>query len=342
MSPRQTLNNVQLSTDPLFSEVADRAYKMALPGMKESAAVAWESIYRIHILPIFGAVSIRTITSFEIEDWVTRMREHVSPHTGRMLSPETVRIAFYRLGHTFAYALRHDLISVNPVVAVVLPRKVLRTDQMFLNAGEVEAIANELDNRPPYGLLVRAAAYTGMRRGELVALRVGDVDLDSRHIQVRRTHQRIKGGWKFGTPKSARGVRDVPIPDSLARQLADFLSQHPYRNDASAALWPGLDPTVRVKKRAAISYDHPLYIMSIVDGYFLPAVAKLHLNGVTWNALRHTYASLASAAGVEIHKVSRWMGHADIVTTDRIYTHLFKGDAAHDMARLDRYLQQQQ
>jgi integrase len=78
--------------------------------------------------------------------------------------------------------------------------------------------------------------------------------------------------------------------------------------------------------------------MSIIDGYFLPAVRRLHLEGVTWNAPRHAYASLASAAGVEIHKVSRWMGHADIVTTDRIYTHLSKGDAAADMARLDRHL----
>ncbi|MGI9091527.1 MAG: tyrosine-type recombinase/integrase [Gemmatimonadaceae bacterium] len=54
--------------------------------------------------------------------------------------------------------------------------------------------------------------------------------------------------------------------------------------------------------------------------------------------LRHSYASIMAAAGVDIYKVSRWMGHANVSTTDSIYTHLFQADFDADMARLDAYV----
>ena len=64
---------------------------------------------------------------------------------------------------------------------------------------------------------------------------------------------------------------------------------------------------------------------------------ELGITGVRWHDLRHYYASLCAAAGIEIRKVSRWMGHANINTTDSIYTHLFNGSHDDDMAALDAF-----
>jgi len=71
--------------------------------------------------------------------------------------------------------------------------------------------------------------------------------------------------------------------------------------------------------------------------YFKPTLAKLGIRSARWHDLRHFYASVCAHAGVDIRKVSRWMGHANINTTDSIYTHLFNGSASDDMDRLDTF-----
>ncbi|KQY76456.1 hypothetical protein ASD13_09750 [Microbacterium sp. Root1433D1] len=84
-----------------------------------------------------------------------------------------------------------------------------------------------------------------------------------------------------------------------------------------------------------LDYDRQFDVASLIRYYFKPALADLGITGVRWHDLRHYYASVCAAAGIEIRKVSRWMGHANINTTDSIYTHLFDGTDDDDMDRLD-------
>lgn len=84
-----------------------------------------------------------------------------------------------------------------------------------------------------------------------------------------------------------------------------------------------------------LDYDRQFDVASLIRYYFKPALAEFGITGVRWHDLRHFYASVCAAAGIEIRKVSRWMGHANINTTDSIYTHLFNGSHDDDMDRLD-------
>lgn len=84
-----------------------------------------------------------------------------------------------------------------------------------------------------------------------------------------------------------------------------------------------------------LDYDRQFDVASLIRYYFKPSLAELGITGVRWHDLRHFYASVRAAAGIEIRKVSRWMGHANINTTDSIYTHLFNGSHDEDMDRLD-------
>lgn len=74
--------------------------------------------------------------------------------------------------------------------------------------------------------------------------------------------------------------------------------------------------------------------MTLYRYYFKPALARLGLPDVRWHDLRHFYASACAEVGIDIHKVSRWMGHANVSTTDAVYTHLLKGDHSSDMQKL--------
>src|SRR6185312_2594427 len=86
-----------------------------------------------------------------------------------------------------------------------------------------------------------------------------------------------------------------------------------------------------------LDYERQFDVASLTHRYFKPALAEFGIIGVRWHDLRHFYASVCAAAGIEIRKVSRWMGHANINTTYSIYTHLFSGshDDDDDMDRLD-------
>lgn len=86
------------------------------------------------------------------------------------------------------------------------------------------------------------------------------------------------------------------------------------------------------------AFDH----QSFYRWYFKPAVRSVGLGVVRFHDLRHTYASILFAAGIEVHKVSRWMGHASISTTDGIYAHLYEVDYATDMARVDAFVSARQ
>lgn len=261
------------------------------------------------------------------------MRTKTSAHTKKELSPSSIRGAYISLPKVFAYATKHRLIATNPC-DVVEQQRVAKEERAFLDPDQVRAIADKLDAFEPYGLIVRFAAYTGLRAGELAALRIRDVNLLHRRVEVRRTLHRVEGSWEVGTPKSARSTRDVPLGRSLITELTEYLSHHPRRNEPETPFWPGRVPGGAGDVRL-LDYDRQFDVASVARYYFKPALAELGLTGYRWHDLRHFHASVCAAAGIEIRKVSRWMGHANINTTDSIYTSLFNGSHDDDMDRLD-------
>jgi integrase len=317
-----------------FRDVAEDSLAASAARLKSKTAEGYASAYRLYIYPTFGERRINSITSMEIERWLADMQTRLAPRTGERYSSASIHGAYVALSKVFAYALKHRLIAANPCTVVDKPR-IEHTEPIFLEPEEVAAVAAELDAAHPYGLIVRFAAYTGLRAGELAALRVRDVNLMRRHVEVRRTVQRTKGGWTLGTPKSARSVRDVPLPGFLVQELTEYLAGHPHRADPSAALWPGRLQGGHGANRNAVDWSRPFDVSSLYRYYFKPTLSKLGIRSARWHDLRHFYASVCAHAGVDIRKVSRWMGHANINTTDSIYTHLFNGSATEDMDRLD-------
>ncbi len=316
-----------------FADVAAASLEVSSSRLKPKTAGQYELAYRLHINPTFGHRPINAITSMEIERWLRGMETKTSEHTGRPLAPASVLGAYVALSKAFGYALKHRLIATNPCAVVDKPR-LRHSEPVFLQPEQVEAIATELDKVAPYGLVVRFAAQSGLRAGELAALRIRDVNFLRGHVEVRRTLQRVKGGWAYGSPKSVRSTRDVPLPRGLLTDLAAYLEGHPLRTNPDALLWPG-----RVAgngpRHGELDFGLQFDVGSVYRYYFKPALVRLVLPPVRWHDLRHYYASACAAAGIEIRKVSRWMGHANINTTDSIYTHLFNGDNTNDMDKLD-------
>lgn len=160
--------------------------------------------------------------------------------------------------------------------------------------------------------------YAGLRRGELQALRWSDVDVKAGIIRVRRSWDREVGELE---PKSAAGLRNVPIPAALAEHLVRPEVVH--ENDFVFGRAPGrpFEPWT-VNNRARKAWE-----------------AAGHQR-ITLHECRHTYASLMIAAGVNAKALQTFMGHASITITLDRYGKLFPGSENDAAVLLNAYLEQ--
>ncbi|PPG51798.1 hypothetical protein C5C41_10770 [Rathayibacter sp. AY1E9] len=181
----------------------------------------------------------------------------------------TVHHCYVALRKVGRHALHDRLISYNPRDGVKLPKNhdAGQFAPTLLTTAQVEAFAGKLSDSGPYDLLVRSAAYTGLRAGKLAGLRVQGVDLTQGHVRIPQTMQHVAGECVAGTPKSKRSTRDVRLMHSgLIRDLRRYLLQHPHSGDPSALFRPGR----AVGGKHAPDYSRVMDIASFRRNYFRP------------------------------------------------------------------------
>lgn len=310
------------------TQVIAASMEAAKPRLKPRTFHSYELMYSARIIPEFGSRRITSVTRADVQAWINKL-------SGEGLAPATVHHCYVALRKVMKHALWDRQIAFNPCDGIDLP-KAHDVDEGALAAltyAQVEAAAVQLALFQPYDVLVRFMAYTGLRAGEVAGLRVRDVDLAAGHVSVRQTAQHIKGEWVFGTPKSRRSSRDVPLLDRrLIADLKAHKMQHPRSGDPDALFWPGRTPGSH-----RVDYGRVWDLASFRRNYFKPALTRAELPAIRVHDLRHTAASLWLAAGFPPYQVSRWLGHASVVTTDTIYSHLYPTDYAQHIARFERF-----
>ncbi|WP_314101501.1 hypothetical protein [uncultured Frigoribacterium sp.] len=211
-------------------QVIEASLAASKPELKPRTYNGYVAIYDNRVLPKFGARKVGTLTRSDVQAWVGEL------HAAK-LSPATVHHHYVALKKALRHALDDRLISYNPCDGVRLP-KAHNADgfkPVFLTAAQVEDLADLLDFQHLYGLLVRFAAYTGLRAGELTGLRIRNLNLKAGHVEVRQTLQHIAGEWVVLTPKSARSTRNVPLVSrALVADLREYPLTHPRSGDPDA------------------------------------------------------------------------------------------------------------
>jgi integrase len=160
------------------------------------------------------------------------------------------------------------------------------------------------------------ALGTGMRRGEILALRWQDLDLDAGILRVERSLEQTKAGLRVKAPKTRHGRRAISLPDFLIGELRSH--------------WKGLQE-VRLKMGLGKSPDgdtvfsHPDGTPRTPNGLTKEwqRAAVFAGLGVTFHALRHTHASQLIASGLDVLTISRRLGHGSPTITLGVYGHLF-------------------
>jgi integrase len=315
---RNELPDEAASREP-FQTVADAWLATTRRRVKLRTAEGYEALLRTHVTPAFGTRRIGSITSREIEEWLGGLAD-------KGLTTKTVRNVYTPLVATFKYAQRHNIVRSNPCSGVELPAS---PDQAEfeghpLTRVEVAALSDELNRWPPYGLAGRLFAGSGLRAAEFAGLRFSDCDATRGVVSVTRTltRRRTSGEWLVGTPKSKRGRREVPIlDDQLLEDLTEYLDHHPRRAEREAPLFYG-----RATGGHAADPWKPFDPHVFYQWHLRPVARKIGVPQLRLHDLRHTAATLWHEDGIPLSVISRWLGHASVAVTDRVYVHLRPND----------------
>ncbi|GAA4751585.1 site-specific integrase [Amnibacterium soli] len=277
------------------------AWLAAKAHLKPSSYAVLAAAWRIHVEPVWGARQIGSIAPSEVQDWVAGLT--------RRRSATVVIRAHGVLSGILERAVNDRQLGLNPTRGAALPRKG-RKHRSYLTHTQVELLAREARE---HRALVLLLAYTGLRWGEAVALRLDSVDFARERIVVRANAVNVAGHIIPGTPKS-HVSRSVAFPHFLAASLqVECAGKAPGDLVFGAGTEYLPTPTHR-------------------DGWFAGARNRCVQADSTFPArltlhdLRHTAASLAISAGANVKAVQRMLGHASAAMTLDTYADLFEDD----------------
>jgi integrase len=272
-------------------------------GRKRSTIVAVESALRIWLVPTFGNRALDGIAHHDVQDLVVRME-------AKALSAKSIRNYIGTLSALFNYAMvpTRGWATHNPCVGVDLPAVPEHTEVRFLTLEQVDAVVAAA-GAGPYLHVDRAmyvtAAMTGMRVGELIALRWQDVDWAASRIRVERNY--VLG--ETTTPKSKRSKRSVPMAPVVGGML-DRLAKHAAGKDVPE---PHPEALVFADPRTGGELDKGGVLRR-----FRAAQSTAGIEGTfRFHDLRHTFGTQMAKAGVPMRTLQHFMGHRDIATTQR-------------------------
>jgi integrase len=288
----------------LFGTFAEEQWKtLVLPTLKLSTQHGYKTVLAKHLLPYWRDWRLRDIGRQDVQQWVAdRFR--------RKLGWQTVRNAWTLLSGILETAVEYGYLSMNPARGVKFPEKELKEAPVLFTAEDFVKLLEQLDE--PYRTMARLIALTGLRIGELLAVRWRCLDLEIGTLSVRES---VYEG-KFQSPKTRKSRRTMP----LGPQIIVWLREHRLRAKRTES-----DDLVFGNRKG-----QPLRESKLLRNVLQPAAERAGLGRVTWHQFRHIHSSLLNDLRVPVKIAQEQLGHSSISTTLNIYTHVV--DASHRKA----------
>jgi integrase len=287
-----------------LSDWFDHAHDLAPKTLERYRQIADRQIN-----PHLGAIELQKLKPAQVRNWHGLLLK-------RGLSPGTARLAHQVLRRALSRAVEDEAVSRNVASGVSAP-KVEAEEVAILNVDQINEVLSKLDGHWLHPIATLALG-TGMRRGELLALRWEDIDFNNAAITIERSLEETNAGLRFKSPKNKRSRRIISLSASTVAVMRAFRLQQleikmavGHRSDLVFAT---IDGAPRAPDTLSVDWRR----VSAAKG----------LPSVNFHALRHTHASALINAGLDVVKVSRRLGHASPTITLRVYAHLFDKKSA--------------
>ncbi len=281
-----------------------------------------------HLMPALGAHQLAKLAPLHIQNCHGKALASGRRDGRGGLSARTVVHHHRVLSEALKQAVRWRLLAINPCELVDPPRPA-RREMNILDEAQTGALIGAAESSR-IGVTVLLAATTGMRRGEILALRWRDLDLERRTLSVVRTLEETKKGLSFKEPKTERSRRTIMLPQVSVEALRRHRAKQASDRLRAGRAWADHDLVCTDALGEPIRPDYLTHA-------FTKLVARLGLN-VRFHDLRHSHMSHLLAAGVHPKVASERAGHASVSFTLDTYSHVLPGLQEDAAERIDAAL----
>jgi integrase len=278
----------------------------------------YRQIVRLQIVPHIGALRMQKLRPVHLNElYAMLLRE--GGHKRNPLSPASVGYVHRILHRALGHAATWGLISQNPA-SLVGPPPTADTEIKILDQNQVGPLLDHLNGRS-LRPIVAFLLHTGARRGEALALRWQDIDLDRGVVRIERSLEQTKGGLRFKSPKTKSGRRNIAISPWLIAELRAHRTRQQEQRLRLGLGRAATDSLVFARWDGATRSPHWL------TQKFAKVAAALTID-CSLHGLRHTHVSALIASGLDVLTISRRIGHASPAITLAVYGHLFSNTDA--------------
>jgi integrase len=273
------------------------------------SAERYRQLVEHQIVPFLGSKQLRDLRPRDIEVWHTALCE--------TLEPRTVQHAHAVLSKALRDAVVNEELVKNVATTKSAPKP---TDDEMVIVKDVPGLVAKLVSHTSIYVPAMIALFTGMRLGEILALRWSRIDLDGRKLKVEEALEETGQGIRFKTPKSRAGIRTITLPDILIQCLRDYRKE---QLELRLRLGLGKLPDDAL---LFTNLDGEVIRTTVASKRWTRCAASLGMPKITFHSLRHTHASALIDAGVDIVTISKRLGHKKPDITLRVYSHQFRND----------------
>lgn len=312
-----------------FEEVYKLWFEQHKATVKESSAYIHNTIIKVQVLPYFGTLRVDKIDTVYCQKQVNRIFKTLKNYNS----------AINLIRRIFDYAKVMKQIKTNPMNDVIIPKKRKTLDDTdkpvnFYTKEQLRTFLETLKEHAPYQMYVafRVMAFTGMRKGELVALKWSDVDFENGTISINKTVAFNNAGkFHIQTPKTRKSIRTISIDDTTLNALKTW------KNELRKELFK---QGQNIDKGDGFIFHTQKgnFIIKYIDKFLPSFLKKYNLPPIKPHGFRHTHASLLFESGASIKEVQDRLGHENIKTTMDIYTHVTKSAREKTAEKFAKYI----
>ena len=286
--------------------------------LKEHTLMNEKNLIADYVLPRLGEMKLEEITPYRIDGMLFELLSKGKMKGTGGLSAGTVNLIRAILCGMFETAVKKKVTSENPVKLSARLRPEEK-ERRFIDVNECRRMVELLPKMKNKQVMraVKLLLFTGMRRGELLALHWEDVDFENSEIHIRYTLFRKDGKAVLTSPKTKTSVRTVPVPEEIRKELREQQQYVSHLREKNRENW---------KETGACFVNlHGDYLNGeYVNGVFREFLSENGFPPYHLHDLRHANASLLINTGVPMKIVSEHLGHESTRTTEEFYTHLFR------------------
>ena len=288
----------------------DSAYKNTV---KESTYVKTKEMFRVHILPAFGSMKLNKISVTYCQTTVNNWCDSLAKY--RVMKNYVTKV--------LDYSIALGLLKDNPMRKITMPKRKEIVDgekvENYYNKEELQHFLNciKSDGFTRWHALFRLLAFSGMRKGEALALEWKDIDFNQSTVTVNKTLARGENNKLIiQSPKTKTSFRTVSVDPGTMQLLKEWRKEQ-----ATDFLKLGIN-TMNPSQVVFTNYKNDYMQLASVTNRINKIIKKHDLKVITVHGLRHTHCSLLFESGASIQEVKERLGHSDIQTTMNIYTHV--------------------